>query len=340
MKERYFNMNNKNSIFDNVQFMNEGILAAVGGFLLTLPILAGATVIACATISNKMNKAKEKTYKKKLNKALTDFAKNDSEVGEFNEKAENVKGIALTILSEKIKMDNKSIDICKKNNAGCYAITDKEDNIMAYAIFDFTNNKYSYKILEGDRNNKNLNDFVAASFELHTNLLGDACKKFIDLNFHKTLDSDRHDITATDEEFEFVMNNMSKLAKYLREKLNSIAKSISNDDFDNDYKPGISKSFNSNNGTEIEYVLYIDMRDEKEYYDGEDFKEDLYTKDKSKVLSKLVDSLKSEGFETKQDDGLMAKNSDKYPGFNIYFNDNPDDTAFVVEIVYNKRLKK
>ena len=336
-------MNKNTSIFDDVQLINEGILAAVGGFLLALPILAGATVIACATISGKVNKGKEKAYKKKLNKILAKFAKEDPEVNEFNEKAEHVKGIALSTLSEKIKMDSKSIDLCKKNNAGCYVIEDKDGNVIAYAIFDFTNNKYSYKITDGNDKNQNLNNFVAASFELQADLIGDACKKFLDVNFNKTYSNTYHDITSTDEEFESVMNNMQELSNIIKTKIKSIAKSISiEDDFDKDYRPYLNKSFNSNKSVIIDYTIYVEMRDQKEYYDEEEsnFDEKMYNSDENKLISTCIQAAKSLQFKTDSESRLIAKDSDKYPGFNIYLDNNPDDDAFKVTIAYNKTLKK
>ena len=139
------------------------------------------------------------------------------------------------------------------------------------------------------------------------------------------------------------MNNMQELSNIIKTKIKSIAKSISiEDDFDKDYRPYLNKSFNSNKSVIIDYTIYVEMRDQKEYYDEEEsnFDEKMYNSDENKLISTCIQAAKSLQFKTDSESRLIAKDSDKYPGFNIYLDNNPDDDAFKVTIAYNKTLKK
>ena len=101
-------------IFENVQFLDEGVGAVIFG-LLALPYILIGTFIIASSIDNKLDKNRYESNKKKIKRAMVRLERKNKYVAEFKEDIGSVKYIDAVHLLRAIgkNISDKENDILK-----------------------------------------------------------------------------------------------------------------------------------------------------------------------------------------------------------------------------------
>lgn len=170
----------EHGIFENVQFLDEGVGAVIFG-LLALPYILIGTCLIVSEIDSKIDKNRYESNKKKIKKAMIRLEKNDKYVAGFKRDIGSVKYIDAVHLLRAIgkNVGEKEANILKTHSTECAIIYDKQENIVAYAMIDLDNGKCAYNIMNSKyKSNDEVKHYIMATLENKLNIIGDGIKWF------------------------------------------------------------------------------------------------------------------------------------------------------------------
>ncbi len=294
----------KSTIFESVQFLNEGFGAGVL-FAISLPFIATISLIGAKAIGEKIDSMR---IKKELENFYQSKIKNKTNNNFY------VKGINPIELIENVDGNKSDINKLKYSQCISLAIYDNNDELISYCIYDEHTRKYGYNILESSyKKDKDIKLYITALYESKLGVYGDSLKSIIpnlsygDKNIihskeykngtRKLSENEKNDISKQIEEVS------SKFKLFLKSKIRKCnIRDQSNDKFYTylDIEPDNFPDFNT---------------DENKYY--EVINSDAFQKFRDNVYECFISFCKNNGFLVKK---YTAVNSEKYPYVSIDIN--------------------
>ena len=328
------------NIFESVQFINEAFYSSALAAVLSSNYFAAAliSVVLVGGIINKTTGEKDK-----IRKALKNALNHNKDLKPLKERMKKgVRIISANQLADRIKISDKDIEVIKKNDVSIMIIVDKDDKLIAYCIVapGSRNTSFGYTIVDKSLNNKEIDWFIRASFELKIGIAGDGIKHFI----KKPGDVKQKDSTAKDIEnhANYLSNNESKeaykiikdFANILNSKVKNIIPGVKAENFEEDKD---HNHFYIN--LVCDKIYYSDYSDAREELDDDEYDE-LYNKDEEvfdKILAKLKAILKA--YEFSYNGNHFTSSDDKYKYIRVGLDTEEGFGSYYITISNSKRIK-
>lgn len=297
---------------DETVFTEAGVAAIIGGFIVGLLAIKGTF------------KLLDIRTKKIAEKAIKQAIKKNKDIREFNNKT-NIKSTSSDYILDKVEdLDQTEKDNIKFDGYKCFIIEDNRKNIIAYCLYrPGVTHLYLYKILDKDiKDNKDLVNFILASFEFEIGIVGKGITSFTS----KVKENDKFtnkktkDITSkpadpikvSKEEFDQIIKEIDRI----KNELMSFCNTASGYEHPEEYDSTERKS----NIYKANYSIFLSLKDayidQNELYgeDGEEFNEE-YDNEILEYMQKFID--------TKLHDKILNsgfEQLEEYSGYQVYVN--------------------